>query len=544
MRTYSLTWLGLAVLALPACGPTGPSSLEGFGEIGETGDGDGDPGDGDGDGDGECLVDANLGSQTNLFFEDLLSEQQGNELPSFCTEQSIADYVLSWTAPQSGLFRVSLTADFWGSVTVLRGDCEGSFETCAAFELPSVADFEAIGGQQYTFVVEGESSGWFWLELFPIDVEPGTCPDGHLFGLQDTVFGSTFDGGFDFGSECGGHDSPDRAYLFFPEQDGVYRFDTVGSGFDTVLHVFEGECTSSPTLVCNDDSFESLESLVEVPMFAGQVYTVVVDGCCGNQGEFQLNYELVGGPQDVCEDIVSLPSELPAVASWSVEDSSDNVFQQCSFASFERRFLWVPPEDGLYRVLQSAGSNNFSAVALLHDGCTGNALSCATPGQNNQVDLVFDAAAGQEIVIVSEWEVFEPGEVSLVIDKFDANVGCGENIGNEVPLVAGGQTTDAGDDFEGSCSVNPAPEVELHWTAPVTATYQFSLHNSDYDTLMYIRDGGCEGPELGCSDDTITQNGLQLWSQLELPLVAGQTVSIFIDGFSGGGDFSLDITQL
>jgi len=61
---------------------------------------------------------------------------------------------------------------------------------------------------------------------------------------------------------------------------------------------------------------------------------------------------------------------------------------------------------------------------------------------------------------------------------------------------------------------------------------------------MYIRDGGCDGAELGCSDDTVTQLGLQLWSSLELDLSAGQTVSIFVDGYNGTGEFELTITQL
>ena len=61
---------------------------------------------------------------------------------------------------------------------------------------------------------------------------------------------------------------------------------------------------------------------------------------------------------------------------------------------------------------------------------------------------------------------------------------------------------------------------------------------------MYIRDGGCEGPELACSDDTFTDMGLQLWSSVELPLAADQTISIFVDGYNGAGDYELSISKL
>lgn len=55
---------------------------------------------------------------------------------------------------------------------------------------------------------------------------------------------------------------------------------------------------------------------------------------------------------------------------------------------------------------------------------------------------------------------------------------------------------------------------------------------------------GREGVELGCSNDSFTPLGLQLWSSLELDLQAGQTVSIFVDGYSGTGECNLDTTQL
>lgn len=542
--------MSLAAVALAGCGPGGPSSLEGFGDgdgdnetVGD-GDGDGDDPVGDGDGDGECVIEAVAPSESVFFLEENLSSDHGHHFADYCLEGSIGDYAVSWSAPYSGPFRAMLYSDFDGALTVLRGTCQGTFVGCDSFGLPSFVDFQAIEDLVYTFVIDGYFGGWFWLEVVPWDDTPGDCPDGELWGLQQTIFGSTNGGGSNFASSCGGFESPDRSYLFLPEVDGVYRIDTFGSSFDTILHVFGGACAAAPELACNDDGGVLTESRVEVWLNAGQVYTIVVDGFAGSQGEFQLNLQLLD-EQSVCDELVVIPPGLPKILSWPTFESSSNAFHGCSFASFERRFTWVAPADGSYRLTQTAGLNNFSAVAVLLDGCAGNLEACAGSDMNNQVELVFDAKAGQDVVIISEWEPIDLTNITLTLEVFEpGGGGCGEDLGSEVPLVFAGTTFGFGDDHQGSCSINPAPERELHWTAPSSGTYRFTLEGSSYDTLMYIRDGGCDGVELGCSDDTLTEFGLELWSTLELDLTAGQTVSIFVDGYSSGGDFELTITEL
>lgn len=552
MRFLGLTCIGLAAVAVAGCGPGGPPSLEGFGD--EVGDGDGDTIDtigdgdgdgdtvGDGDGDDDCLIEGDIGSPPQFYFEDWVFPELGDDLPNLCGQAPIADYAVSWTAPHSGSFRTLLHSDVGTTLTVLRGDCDGSNQGCEYNGGPSQVDFEAIEGQRYTFVVDGDAEGWFGLELLPLDVMPGSCPVGELFGTEEIVFGNTFDGGFDFGSVCGGGDSADVEYLFFPPVTGIYRIDTHGSSFDTVLTVLEGQCFDGVHLECNDDDndFGSLQSRVELLLFADNVYTLVVDGFSGDAGAYQLNLELVESQTTVCDDLEQLPSELPLFLGWSVDQTDGNAYHECSFVDFEQRFAWTPPQSGTYRIVQFA-ANMFSSVAVLDD-CEGGGGLCMSGG--DLVELVFDAVAGQELIIISEWEPIEGGEISLMIDSLDTNQGCGEDLPGIVPAVVSGTTVGSGDDHEGSCSVNPTAEQELWWTAPESGSYRFTLEGSSFDTLMYIREGGCDGPELGCNDDTNTPLGLELWSTIDLDLVAGQTVSIFIEGFSAEGDFELTISQL
>jgi hypothetical protein len=539
VRFHSWTWVGAAGLVLAGCGPAGPSSLEGGG-VGEgetVGDGDGDP-TGDGDGDGECTIEGSLGSQPQFYFEEQVRVELGDDFVGYCADIGIGDYAVSWTAPYSGPFRVYVYGDVGTFMAMLRGDCTGELEGCAWFDSPSV-DFEAVEGQQYTFVVDGDVEGWFELELVPLDIT-NVCPYGQLFGFQDSVSGSSVGSDFQFSSICGGEDAPDRGYLFIPEQSGVYRIDTVGSTFDTVLHVFAGECENGSELACNDDEVGfGNQSVIDLWLDAGQIYTIVVDGYAGDAGSYHLNLQYIGEEQTICDDIDDVLDEFPVFVSWPVEDTIDDVFQECSSYPNERRFIWIPPQDGEYVLRQGADGNPHAFARL--NGCDANGQSCEGSGDgSNNLQTVFSATAGHEQVIISEWEAVVPGDVTLTIDLFDENAGCGEDLGSQIPTIVADTTVGSGDEYGGSCASNPAPERELHWTAPETGTYRFSLEGSDFDTLLYIRDGGCGGPELGCNDDTLTQQ----WSSLELALDAGQMVSIFVDGNGGAGDFTLEIAQI
>ena len=84
------------------------------------------------------------------------------------------------------------------------------------------------------------------------------------------------------------------------------------------------------------------------------------------------------------------------------------------------------------------------------------------------------------------------------------------------------------------------PEREFWWTAPATGTYVIDTSGSSYDTLIFVREGGCNGLELACNDDTPQD----LTSAVQVDLVAGQIISIFVDGFSGTGSFNLHIDAI
>lgn len=98
--------------------------------------------------------------------------------------------------------------------------------------------------------------------------------------------------------------SPDAVYAWTAPFAGPFTFDTMGSGFDTVLTVRSGSCTGT-ALACNDDIGGGVQaSQVSVTLGAGQTVILAVEGYGASQGTFVLNVSAggitdAGGPPDV-----------------------------------------------------------------------------------------------------------------------------------------------------------------------------------------------------------------------------------------------------
>ncbi len=64
--------------------------------------------------------------------------------------------------------------------------------------------------------------------------------------------------------------------------------------------------------------------------------------------------------------------------------------------------------------------------------------------------------------------------------------------------------TEAGaSNLAGSCGGEGAEQTYL-WTAPEDGTYTFDTLETQFDTVLYVLEGACDGAELGCNDDLRT----------------------------------------
>lgn len=104
--------------------------------------------------------------------------------------------------------------------------------------------------------------------------------------------------------------------------------------------------------------------------------------------------------------------------------------------------------------------------------------------------------------------------------------------------VASGSTLGMSNGHQPSCASSEAPEATYTWTAPSDGSYIFTTFGSGFDTVLEIR---TSTQILGCNDDSnrTTQ------STVNVPLWAGQTVEIVIDGYgSAAGSYELNIARI
>ena len=107
------------------------------------------------------------------------------------------------------------------------------------------------------------------------------CVDIDLGALRSVSEPATTEGaGNEFTGSCGGDEAPELVFLWEVPEDGLYRIETSGSGFDTVLYLFNGSC-STDEVACNDDAPGGggrLTSQIDVDAESGAKLLIVVDG--------------------------------------------------------------------------------------------------------------------------------------------------------------------------------------------------------------------------------------------------------------------------
>jgi outer membrane protein assembly factor BamB len=385
---------------------------------------------------------------------------------------------------------------------------------------------------------------------------PNECPQSQLASLPTaSASGSTATALNHLGSaSCGGggNEAPDRSFLYNPPETGLYRIDTEGSDFDTILYVRDASCTGVE-LACSDDRPGSLASEANVHLQAGRSYVIVVDGFARSSGSFQLHVtRLEGNPTPTPTPTLGLPN-LPDL---TVED------------------LMIPTEavidtfvEGTALVANLGGQGVAGAEVIfsarnLDTGARfdlgGCVISSIDPG-------TLRPCMGR--ILISEF--LAPGlylvtatvdGLNLVVEANEANnqrsasimllgmagtptptPGCPlADLGDEVPLTVQGTTNGLPSSLGGASCGNggdQAPDFTYRYTAPVAGSYVIDTFGSAYDTLLYVRND-CFGDEIACNDDS--EGRLQ--SKVSVSLAPGQQIVIAVDGFGASrGDFTLNI---
>jgi cysteine-rich repeat protein len=172
-------------------------------------------------------------------------------------------------------------------------------------------------------------------------------------------------------------------------------------------------------------------------------------------------------------------------------------------------------------------SFGFDAGTLLCSDCLADITGCTSPedcfdGQDNDGDGLRDC--------------LDPDCAAICADP------CGNQVILAVPSQVQGDTTGHGNTVDSSCADHNAsgPEFVYQVTAPETGVLDFWL-TSMADLSLSVR-GQCdsEGSEVVCANRTAGAPGTEL---LTLPVTAGQTLSVVVDGAFAGewGPYALGV---
>ncbi|MEM6926022.1 MAG: hypothetical protein AAF602_03760 [Myxococcota bacterium] len=360
---------------------------------------------------------------------------------------------------------------------------------------------------------------------------------------------------------CGGVGGPEITFAFTPQASGIYRLETLGSDFDTVLTVLDS-CAGAE-LACDDDSL-GLQSRVELPLTGGVTYVVSVDArsratpllsgdvaltvtpvlpeACGDGVDNDLDLEidcfdtdcladpacletcgdgldndLDGDPDCFDVDCVGHPACGPEACGDNVDNDADG---DTDCADFD----CATSPSCVVEICNDGGDNDFDGVADCADfDCLGDPACGAEvcdDGYDNDGDGFADcldrSSCGTDPACCPGTALFGPGSVL-------GSVSPNRNV----------------NDASCDAAIATGPDASFAFTPVVSGPYAFVV-DADFDHAVSVRDS-CGGAELAC--DFGPETGV---SSVVVNLVANTPYVVHVDAFSDltplqSGLFQLDI---
>lgn len=296
--------------------------------------------------------------------------------------------------------------------------------------LTSRATFPARAGQTYRIAVDGygepnstAEQGFLLLTWQPTTIPAGPLAANDPFAQATPLAGNAGSLGGDnlhASKEAG---EPDHGgtpggnsvwYRWTAAAAGLATFDTSGSDFDSVLAVYSGSSVDALTLLgeIDDTDRSTRQSRVTIPVVAGNVYRVAVDGFetdsgLRRQGAIQLGWAFeTGGGNDHFADAQVLVGDAGRVVgenrAATLEAGEPRHAGGRGGASIW--FRWTAPGDG-EATFDTLGSSFDTLLAAYQ----GNALGALTEvARGDDISLargiytsraVFNALAGREYLL-------------------------------------------------------------------------------------------------------------------------------------------------
>jgi hypothetical protein len=387
-----------------------------------------------------------------------------------------------------------------------------------------------------------------------------SCVARHLGSVLGTrvATGSSVGETDDFESTCTSG-VPDVEFGWRAPHDGTFFFDTAGTDYSAVLTILPGDC-AGPEIACDAYGGFGLASIVALTLTAGTEIVIVIEDASGDPIDYVLN---IADDASFCD--MPACEETGAECSNSIDDDGDGE-SDCNDVDCLRDGTCTETgaecgdsldNDGDGRIdCRDFECDAWDACSEVGDECAGGldddgdaAIDCGdfdcrgdtrslacleegaecSDGLDNDMDRAVDCADAGCLT-------FEPCDTCADVDLM-MRMGAAVAMGNNTTAVHR-RWTCGRDGFPGYAG----REVTFSFTPPMTGEYLITTVGSDYDTVLSVLDGDCNGGEIACHDDVN-------WpaddtARLRIPLVAGHAVVIVLDGAETAdvGNYVLNIS--
>ena len=334
---------------------------------------------------------------------------------------------------------------------------------------------------------------------------------------------------------CGGNGAIHSLfYIFTPATAGLYRIDTCGSTFDTVLASVGPDPNGGPFRVVScDDDFCGLQSAIDVQLAANVPLRILVDGWSGATGTGLLNVTALGlaPANDGCDTPTVLPAAgpFPLVSQQDTTNSTTDPAdpaQSCSFLAPAQNshsvwYRWTPTVNA-DTLVDTCGSNYDTVLTVYSGPC--NALvevACNDDGGSPNCAVTLQSGASWRAIVgttylieVTRFGVGAAGNLRLTLNRGNA-LPDNDECGGATPLAGGGPfpilgnqntagATVAADDPVHTCTARAdVASVWFSWTPAAACNATFHTCTSNFDTVVAVYTGACGNlTEVACNDDS------------------------------------------
>lgn len=398
--------------------------------------------------------------------------------------------------------------------------------------------------------------------------EPVTAPLNDSFsaaqtltGPQGQVAGSLVDATREAGepehAQGGGRHSV--WYLWTAPASGVVTFETVGSDFDTLLAVYQGDALNQLVRVGQNDDLELGQTASRVGFLAasGGIYRIAVDGRDGAQGSVVLSWRPGGVANPPPNDLFS--NAAPTLGFGGVYRGNNRGFTREPLepshagGSGQRSAWWRWTAPISAPTVINTLDSSFDTLLAVYTGESVSALvrvaendDIVEPIDSIQSEVLFDAVAGVTYRIAVDGfgngtrqedglirlDISQKGGQPSGNDRFAAATEIGGSRGAVTANNRGfsgeiGEPTHAG--------VRGGRSAWWRWTAPADGMTRFETTGSAFDTLLavYTGDSLQSLKRVVDNDDIIPGDVWQ--SRAEFKAVKGTVYRIAVDGFFDAG---------